>query len=1236
MRIVPKVILLVSLSVGIVMIGLYYVGTRQTEKVMHAEIHHLLECGLEFAAGDVLDRTEGVRRTSEIIARGPAISRSLLLQVSTGLNRNLNELISIYPFFKYVMIVEPDGDVFAINTNDSQGHKIAGEKILGLNFRQNPLFSEPSKKGTTVSAPGPDSYLELLEVKGGMNQWFITPVLQGETLTGWVVVSYAWEAEMSKLVGDITRQLTRVGHPVIETVLADDQGNIVVGSGPRRGRFVPSPSILWTEKPIWFGARKLRLIIANDMSEAMRPFNRLKSFFLIVGGVAALCLAVILYFVLRKTFLARLAVIQAGTQAFREGDLSYRLPSLGNDELGELSQTFNEMGQSLQTVMAELKVEKDRLALTFENTPVGLVACDTRGRFLTANPAFCQMMGYSSRELQGLSIAEVTHPDDVAESVTAVQDLVEGRTESLYLEKRYVRKDGSLCRGVVRSGLIRDGQGRPTMLVGAVEDVTERQQVQEALRASEKRYHRLFEDAPVMYVITRNERGVPSISDCNELFLRSVGRAREEVLGKPLAEFYSPESRTALLEGGGYASALAGTFFIGERQLVARDGGLVPTLLYTATEEDSSGRVIGTRAMFVDIAERKRVEQALTESEERFKAVFESHHAVMLIVDPENGQIVDGSPGACAFYGYSREELTKRKISEINTLSAEEIFERMQMAKSQQRRYFDFRHRLADGQVRDVEVCTGPIVIGGRTFLFSVIHDVTDRKQAEEALRQSEERNRLLVEASPIGIGILLDHRLAYANPTLLRTFGFESPQEMVGQPVHNLIDEADRERLLPSGQDGLAAEEAPPYYEATGVRKNGERFDLTLWPRRIDYLGEPATLFFLADTSESKGLRSQLVQAQKMEAIGTLAGGIAHDFNNLLTVILGYSELMISEKDKSDPDYEDLRKVIHAAHTAGDMVRQILAFSRKAETRPRPINLNKPLEQLQKMLSRLIPKTVEIKINLDPHVPVVYADAAQLEQVIINLAVNARDAMPRGGALTITTQAAFLDDSYCRSQVGAKKGWNALVAVTDNGVGIDRASMDRIFEPFYTTKKPGEGTGLGLAMVYGIVQAHGGHITCQSQVGKGTTFKIYLPAHEAEAESDVATSQEFAIFGTGTILLVDDEELVRALGKKILTKAGYTVITAADGQEAIEIYTSARDTISLVILDLIMPIMDGHQCLREILRIDPGAKVLIASGFTETGADQDATLAGAAGFVTKPFDLKVLLKAVRKALGAE
>ena len=383
----------------------------------------------------------------------------------------------------------------------------------------------------------------------------------------------------------------------------------------------------------------------------------------------------------------------------------------------------------------------------------------------------------------------------------------------------------------------------------------------------------------------------------------------------------------------------------------------------------------------------------------------------------------------------------------------------------------------------------------------------------------------------------------------------------------------------------------------------------------------------------EKERLWSQLLQAQKMEAIGTLAGGIAHDFNNLLTVVLGYSELLLLGKDERDSSYADLQKINQSARNGAELVKRLLAFSRKTEVDARPLNLNEQIEHVKSLLVRTIPKMVKIELLLSDETNSVKAGAIQMEQVLMNLAVNAKDAMPDGGTLTIKTESVDLDEEYCRLHLGSEPGRYVLLLVSDTGQGMDKETLKHIFEPFYTTKETGRGTGLGLAMVYGIVKQHGGYITCYSEPGLGTTFKIYLPVTMAEVETPAPIEKPTPTRGSETILLVDDEEPIRALGKRILERSGYHVLTAVNGKEALSIYAKEKDAIRLVILDLIMPEMGGNECLKRLLKINRDAKVLISSGYSAGGESKDAKETGARGFVGKPYNMMQMLEAVRQTL---
>jgi two-component system cell cycle sensor histidine kinase/response regulator CckA len=376
------------------------------------------------------------------------------------------------------------------------------------------------------------------------------------------------------------------------------------------------------------------------------------------------------------------------------------------------------------------------------------------------------------------------------------------------------------------------------------------------------------------------------------------------------------------------------------------------------------------------------------------------------------------------------------------------------------------------------------------------------------------------------------------------------------------------------------------------------------------------------------------LLHAQKLESLGVLAGGIAHDFNNLLQAILGYSELLLMKKGPGDPDCKRLEVIHRAARDGADLVSRILTFSRKVESLVRPIDLNEQILKAQELLRRTVPRMIDIELVLAEDLQIIDADTAQVEQVLLNLGINAQHAMPDGGRIIIETSNVSLSDEYLRTHLGAKPGHYVLLTFSDTGVGIDPEVLDRIFEPFFTTKTSGEGTGLGLAMVHGIISQHGGYIRCYSEPGRGTSFKIYFPVSASEFLSeDLTLTREMPAFGTQTILLVDDDDRVREVGREMMEMAGYTVLTACNGEEALERYAALRDEIDVVILDLIMPGMGGKRCLEELLRIDPHVRVVLASGFTSIGLANEHDGSGKSGFISKPYDSKEILGAIRTVL---
>jgi len=388
-----------------------------------------------------------------------------------------------------------------------------------------------------------------------------------------------------------------------------------------------------------------------------------------------------------------------------------------------------------------------------------------------------------------------------------------------------------------------------------------------------------------------------------------------------------------------------------------------------------------------------------------------------------------------------------------------------------------------------------------------------------------------------------------------------------------------------------------------------------------------------LTDITEQKHLETKLQEAQKMEAVGTLAGGIAHDFNNLLQVILGYADLLRLRMGKDEPGSRELQVIVSASKRGAELTQQLLTFSRKVESKLRPTDLNLGVENTRKILARTLPKMIEIDVLLSGNLSFVNADPLQMEQVLMNLAVNAKDAMPDGGKLTIKTENVILDEEYCRTHPETRPGEYVLLEVSDTGHGMAEETLKHIFDPFFTTKGLAEGTGLGLAMVYGIVKSHDGYIDCTSDFGTGTTFKIYLPALEQEEKPEMVIEKDLYRGGTETILLVDDEEFVRDVARQMLTEFGYTVIVANDGESALQLYEQEQGRVDLVILDLIMPGIGGRKCLEKLLTINSKAKIVVASGFSDIEPMKETVEAGAKGFIGKPYEIISFLKVVREVL---
>jgi PAS domain S-box-containing protein len=521
------------------------------------------------------------------------------------------------------------------------------------------------------------------------------------------------------------------------------------------------------------------------------------------------------------------------------------------------------------------------------------------------------------------------------------------------------------------------------------------------------------------------------------------------------------------------------------------------------------------------------------------------------------------------------------------------------------------------------------------TYLSQHVSTAIERRQQEEALRVSEARHRSLIESAVYGMyRSTTEGRFLDVNPALVNLLGYSSADELMAVNIAEDIyvdpderTEAIREYFETGSVEGKEVHWRRKDGRSITVRLSGSAFK--------NDRGETGFEMIAEDVSERRLLEEQLRQAQKMEAVGRLAGGVAHDFNNLLTVIKGYSELMLEELDNAHPLRTEVDEIKKAADRAASLTRQLLAFSRQQVLAPKVLDLNLIVHNMDKLLRRLLGEEVILTSVLAPTLGRVKADPGQVEQVIMNLAVNARDAMPKGGKLTIETSNVDLDENYTREHVAVKPGKYVMIAVSDTGMGMPEKVQARIFEPFFTTKEVGKGTGLGLSTVYGIVKQSGGYVWVYSEVGIGSTFKVYLPRVDAPLDAGSLTRQLITHPGNETVLLVEDEEGVRTLMRQVLQKHGYNVLEARDGGEALVVCERHQGKIELLLTDVVLENMSGQDVAERLLRFRPDMKVLYVSGYADDAIVKHGVLTAGAAFLQKPFTTEALARKIRHVLEA-
>jgi len=759
-------------------------------------------------------------------------------------------------------------------------------------------------------------------------------------------------------------------------------------------------------------------------------------------------------------------------------------------------------------------------------------------------------------------------------------------------------------------------------------------------RDSYERYRRFFESSVVGFYRTTLDG---QLLDCNPAFVRIMGYvSREELLACHALEFYfSPSERQEFLE----QCLTLGSLTNFASRLRRKDGSSVWVLENVETVPGRGGTPAMIEGTLVDISQQKSAEtahnkaqQALEDSETRYRRLFETAKDGILILDFKTGQIADVNPFLIEMLGYTHSEFVGKKLWEIGPFkdipASRSAFSALQTKGVI--RYEDLPLETKDGRRINVEFVSNVYPVDGTQVVQCNVRDITERVQAEAALKISETHHRSVFEGAVHGIYRgTLDGRFLDVNPALVAMLGYSSTEEVLKLSVSQDVFAEPEEglRLLHKWQVTAEIEE-----EVQWKRRDQRLITVRLSGRVLGSEHQrPAGLEVIAeDVTERRALEEQLRQAQKIEAVGQLAGGMAHEFNNYLGIVLGYSELLLEEAGTTEGLRRNVAEIKAATQRTASLTRQLLALSRRQVLEPKVLDVNAVVWETHKLLRRLIPGNIDLVPVLEPNLQQVKVDPAQIQQILINLVVNARDAMPQGGKVVIETANVELDEEYAGCHIEVRPGRYVMLAVSDNGSGIDEQTQARIFEPFFTTKQKGKGTGLGLSTVYGIVRQSGGHITVESALREGSRFRIYLPptaVTELKVEDETPPLETEILSGTETVLVVEDEPALRRLISVSLEKRGYTVLAAEDGTEAIRILENNPGEIDLVVSDIMMPKLNGLELRKKATLLRPDMRFLFISGYAEDTIGRTAHLPQDAGYLEKPFLPIELARKVRALL---
>jgi len=780
-------------------------------------------------------------------------------------------------------------------------------------------------------------------------------------------------------------------------------------------------------------------------------------------------------------------------------------------------------------------------------------------------------------------------------------------------------------------------------------EVQARREAEKALRASERKYRLLAENT--LDVIWATDMDLV-FTYVNPAIQPSLGYSPEEWVGSRLPEHCDEKNFAKVSEviAAELAKGPRSSGVIVEVVLLNRNGEAIPFEVHGRLNLDEEGNPVGLQGIARDISERKRAENALKESEKKYRELYDFLPIPVYEMDFE-ANITNANRAVYDIFRGTQEDLEKGfkgwqlLSSEGVAKSAENI---QRLLKGEKIAGTEYELRRLDGSTFPAIIISSVIYHDDKPVgLRGAIIDITERKQGEEELRRTNVFLDSIVENIPDMIFLkdakeLRFVRFNLAGEDLLGYFR----QDLLGKNDHDFFSKEQADFFREKDQEVLSRKEIMDIpEELLQTRNKGERILHTKKVPILDEKGEPEYLLGISEDiterkqaeAEREKLQAQLLQAQKMESIGRLAGGVAHDFNNKLTVILGYAQMAMKDLERADPLYGNLQQVMDAGRQSVDIVRQLLAFARKQIIAPEVLDLNETMEGMLKMLRRLIGEDIALAWEPATDLWPVRMDSSQIDQILANLYVNARDAIQGAGKVTMETRNTVLNEAYCAEHVGAVPGEYVMLAVSDNGCGMDKETLKNIFEPFFTTKEVGKGTGLGLATVYGIVNQNNGFIDVASEPGKGTAFKIYLPRHGGDVVEKGKVVEAEIPRGRGeTILIVEDDAPVLGLTRRTLEALGYEALTSSNPKEALTIARKHPEQIHLLITDVILPDMSGKELATEISKIRPGIPILYMSGYTADVIAPHGILDEGIHFIGKPFTPDSLGRKVREAMGSE